>query len=125
MSPHVRKNDAGVATDNSRIGHVEKLAGDHDAVPTGLGFQLNVDLKWVRAREHLPCPSTCGSSSFEFRLEKTVEENLDAAAGSRSLIRQPRSCKGGLGASDRLLRRPITRFRARGLADSLPVRNRL
>src|SRR5439155_1751637 len=83
MSPHVRKNDAGVATDNSRIGHVEKLAGDHDAVPTGLGFHLNVDLKWVRAIEHLPRPSTCGSSSFEYRLEQAVEENLDAAAGSR------------------------------------------
>src|SRR5437762_3655162 len=119
MSPHVRKNDAGVATDNSRIGHVEKLAGDHDAVPTGLGFHLNVDLKWVRAIEHLPCPSTCGSSSFEYRLEKTVEENLDAAAGSLSLIRQLRSCKGCLGDSDRLLRRPITRFRGCGLPDSL------
>src|SRR6266446_5624371 len=123
MSPHIRKNDAGVATDNSRIAHVEKLASDHDTVPAWLGLHLNIDLKGVRAIEHLPRADTCRSSSFENGLQKTVEENLDAAARSLSLTCQPDSCEGCLGDSDRVLRRLVNRFRSRGLPNSLPQRN--
>src|SRR5229473_3504795 len=86
---------------------------ENDAVPAGLGLQLNIDLKWVRAIKHLPCDSACRSSSFENRLQKTVEENFDAAACSLSLTRQIGSCKRCLGDSDGVLGRLVICFRSR------------
>jgi len=113
LTLHVRENDASVAPDDPWIAQVEELAGDHDAVPAGLGLQLNIDLKWVRAIKHLPCDSACRSSSFENRLQKTVEENFDAAACSLSLTRQIGSCKRCLGDSDGVLGRLVICFRSR------------
>src|SRR5260370_21265215 len=91
LSPHVGENDAGALADDSRTAHIQELAGDHDAVTARPGLHLNVDLKWVRSIEHLSRASTCRSSSFQNRLQKTVEENSDAPAPSLSFTRQPAS----------------------------------
>src|SRR5436309_6576874 len=119
----IRENDAGVAPDDFGIAPVANLAGDHDAVLAWLGLDLDIDLKRVGAIKHLPGTRTCRSSSFENGLQKTVKENLDAAARSLSLICQSGSCKGRLGDSDRVLRRLVIRFRSRGLPYPFPQGN--
>src|SRR5260370_1030332 len=124
LSSHMGEDDVGVLANDSRTADVEELAGDHDLIAARPGLHLNVDLKWVRSIEHLPCASTCRSSSFENRLQKTVEENFDTAARSLSLTRQPGPCKCCLGDSDGALRRLVIRFRSRRLPNSLPQRNR-
>src|ERR1700674_1584526 len=123
LSPHVGKYDAGILANNSRTAQVQELAGNHDAVSTVLGLHLDIDLTWVRAIKHLPRASACRSSSFEKRLQKTVEENFDAAARSLFLTRQRGSCKRCLGKSDGILGRLVIRFRSRRLANFLPQRD--
>ena len=123
LSLHVGKSDAGILPNDSRAAQVQELAGNHDAISAVLGLHLNIDLKWVRAIKHLPRASAPRSSSFEKRLQKTVEENFDAAARSLFLTRQHGSYKRRLGDSDDVLGRLVIRFRSRRLANLLPQRN--
>src|SRR5260370_10573518 len=98
-------------------------ARKHDGDPALLGLPLTTHLKWVRGIKDLSGASACRSSSFENRLQKTVEENFDAAACSLSLTRQLSTCKRCLGDSYGAFGRLVTRFRSRQLANSLPQRN--
>src|SRR6267142_478722 len=118
-----RDHDAGLSPGNAGIAQVQQLAGDHDAVAIRLGFHLNVNLKGVCSIKHLSGASTDRSSSFEKRLQKTVEENFDAAACSLSLNRQSGSCEGCLSDSDGIQLRLVNRFQSRVLPNSLPQRN--
>src|SRR5713101_8606106 len=123
LSAHVGKSDAGILANDSRTAQVQELAGNHDAISAVLGLDLNIDLKGVRAIKHLPRASARRSSSFEKRLEKTVEENFDAAFRTLLLTSQRGPRKRCLGKSDGVLGRLVICFRSRRLANSLPQRN--
>src|SRR6266478_7512416 len=123
LSSHVGKSDAGILANNSWTAQVQELAGNHDAISAVLGLHLNIDLKGVRAIKHLPRASACRSSTLEKRLQKTVEENFDAAFRSLLLTRQRGPCKRCLGKSDGVLGRLVICFRSRRLANFLPQRN--
>src|SRR5205085_8723826 len=124
MTPQIRKRDVHVLPGNSRIAQVQELAGNQQIAAPGLRFNLQVNLKWVRAIEHLPGidsrrPGPCGSG-----LQKAVEEDRDAAPGFLSLATQPRGRKSCLSDPQGRGRRLITRFRRRELLYALPQRNR-
>src|SRR5258705_13883210 len=51
---HIGEKYARVRRYDSRIAHIQKLARHDDAVAARLYFQLDIDLKRIRAIEHLP-----------------------------------------------------------------------
>src|SRR5712692_10250 len=124
LPPHIGKKYASISRNDFGIAQVQKLAGDDDAAAARLCLDLNIDLKWIRAIEHLSCVGACRSSSFENGLQKTVEENFDPAVRSFSLARQRGSHKSCFGKSDDVLWRLVILFRSRRLPNSLPQRNR-
>src|SRR5712692_10652255 len=110
LPPHIGKKYASISRNDFGIAQVQKLAGDDDASTARLCLDLNIDLKWIRAIEHLSCVGACRSSSFENGLQKTVEENFDPAARSPFLTCQLGSRECRLGKPDGVLWWPVIRF---------------
>src|SRR5215472_13624446 len=54
VTAQIRKSYAHILAGNSRITQVQELPGNHEIVAAGFGFDLQVNLKRVRAIEHLP-----------------------------------------------------------------------
>ena len=53
LPAHIRKKYASIPGNDFRIAQVQELAGNDDAAAARLGLNLHIDLKWVRAIEHL------------------------------------------------------------------------
>src|SRR6266849_3206724 len=123
LPSHVGKKNAGISRNDFRIAQVQKLASYDEPAAARLCLNLNIDLKWVCAIEHLHCANTCRSSSFENGLQKTVEENFDPGARSLSLTCQTGSCECRLGKPYGVFWRLVVLFRSCRLPNSLPHRN--
>src|SRR5882672_3304321 len=73
----VGKHDWNVAPHNLRARKIQQLSGDDDAPAAGLNFELQINLKRIRAIEHLSNSWTRGSGAVEHRLQKTIEQHLN------------------------------------------------
>ena len=117
---HIGEKYASVRRYDSGIAQIQELAGHDDAVAARLYFQLQIDLKRIRAIEHLPCDRASGACPFENGLQKTVEEDLDPAARSLSLAHQTGVGEHRFRKPDAVFRRLVVPFRGGGLTNLLP-----
>src|SRR5712692_8765242 len=120
LPSHIGKKYASVPRNDVGIAQIQELACHQDAVAARLCFQVDIDLKRIRAIEHLPCGGASGAGPFENGLQKTVEEDLDPAARSLSLIFQTGACEGRLRKPNAILRRLVVPFGGGGLTNFLP-----
>jgi hypothetical protein len=72
MAAHVGERNGYILSDHSRIAQIQQLAGDHEMSAAGLGLNLQVDLKWVRAVEHLSGAASRRAGSFDNRAPSTT-----------------------------------------------------
>src|SRR6267142_6369264 len=120
---HVGEKYASVRRYDCGIAQIQELARHYNAVAARLYFQLDIDLKRIRAIEHLPCDGASRAGPFENGLQKTVEEDLDPAARSLSFTHQTASGERRFRKPDAIFRGLIIPFRSCRLTNFLPQRN--
>src|ERR1700704_1841824 len=92
----VGKHNRHVAAHDLRVRKIQKLSGDHDAPAAGLNFELQINLKRIRAIEHLSHSCARRASALEHRVQKTIEQHFKQVAGSFQLLCQKRTAEGCL-----------------------------
>src|SRR5882672_2865281 len=120
LPAHIGKKYTSVPRNDVGTAQIQELACHQDAVAARLSFQVDIDLKGICAIEHLPCGGASGAGPFENGLQKTVEEDLDPAARSLSLIFQTGACERRLRKPNAILWRLVVPFRGGGLTNLLP-----